>query len=64
MLGGGLQVGALCYKGTPGQVFYTEYLGNTLIDSDGPVQSRIRVPLFAARTLNATGQSRATPSLR
>ena len=30
----------------------------------GPVQSKIRVPLFAARTLNATGQSRVTLSLR
>ena len=30
----------------------------------GPVQSRIRVPLFAASTLNATGQSRVTLSLR
>ena len=29
-----------------------------------PVQSKIRVPLFAARTLNATGQYRATLSLR
>ena len=29
-----------------------------------PVQSKIRVPLFAARTLNATGQSRVTRSLR
>lgn len=34
-LGGALQVGALCYKGAPGQVFFTEYLGNTMIDSDG-----------------------------
>ena len=30
----------------------------------GPVQSKIRVPLFATRTLNATGQSRVTLSLR
>ena len=30
----------------------------------GPVQSKIRVPLCAARTLNATGQSRVTLSLR
>ena len=29
-----------------------------------PVQSTILVPLFAARTLNATGQSRVTLSLR
>ena len=29
-----------------------------------PVQSKIRAPLFAARTLNATGQSRVTLSLR
>ena len=29
-----------------------------------PVQSRIRVPLFAARTLNVTGQYRVTLSLR
>ena len=29
-----------------------------------PVRSTIRVPLFAARTLNATGESRATLSLR
>ena len=29
-----------------------------------PVQSQIRVPLFAARTLNAAGQSRVTLSLR
>ena len=35
MLGGALQVGALCYKGAPGQVFFTEYLGNTMNDSDG-----------------------------
>ena len=28
-----------------------------------PVQSKIRVPLFAARTLNATGQYRVTLSL-
>ena len=35
MIGGALQVGALCYKGAPGQVFFTEYLGNTMIDSDG-----------------------------
>ena len=33
MIGGALQVGALCYKGAPGQVFFTEYLGNTMIDS-------------------------------
>ena len=30
----------------------------------GPVRSKIRVPLFATRTLNATGQSRVTLSLR
>ena len=30
----------------------------------GPVQSKIRVLLFAARTLNATGQCRVTLSLR
>ena len=30
----------------------------------GPVQSKIRVPLCAARTLNATGQSRVTLSPR
>ena len=30
----------------------------------GPVQSQIRAPLFAARTLNATGQSRVTLSLQ
>ena len=35
--GGALQVGALCYKGAPGQVFFTEYLGNTMVDSDGMV---------------------------
>ena len=29
-----------------------------------PVQSKICVPLFAARTLNATGQPRVTQSLR
>ena len=29
-----------------------------------PVQRKIRAPLFAARTLNATGQSRVTLSLR
>ena len=29
-----------------------------------PVQSKIRVPLFAARTLNAAGQSRVTLSPR
>ena len=29
-----------------------------------PVQSKIRAPLFATRTLNATGQSRVTLSLR
>ena len=29
-----------------------------------PVQSKIRVLLFAARTLNATGQCRVTLSLR
>ena len=29
-----------------------------------PVQSKVRVPLFAARTLNAAGQSRVTLSLR
>ena len=29
-----------------------------------PVQSKIRVPLFAPRTLNATGPSRVTLSLR
>ena len=29
-----------------------------------PVQSKTRAPLFAARTLNATGQSRVTLSLR
>ena len=33
-------------------------------DGGGPVQSKIRVPLFAARTLNAVGQSRVTLSLR
>ena len=30
----------------------------------GPVQSKLRVPLFATRTLNATGLSRVTLSLR
>ena len=35
MLGGALQVGGLCYKGAPGQVFFTEYLGNAMEDSDG-----------------------------
>ena len=30
----------------------------------GPSTSKIRAPLFAARTLNATGQSRVTLSLR
>jgi hypothetical protein len=35
MIGGALQVGALCYKGAPGQVFFTEYLGNIMVDSDG-----------------------------
>ena len=30
---------------------------------DGPVQSKLRVPLCAARTLNAVGQSRVTLSL-
>ena len=29
-----------------------------------PVQSKIRAPLFAARTLNATGQPRVTVWLR
>ena len=29
-----------------------------------PVKSKIRVPLFAARTLNATGYNRATLSAR
>ena len=35
-----------------------------LMQNVWPVQSRIRVPLFAARTLNATRQSRVTLSLR
>ena len=35
MLGGALQAAGLCYKGAPGQVFYTEYLGNTMHNSDG-----------------------------
>ena len=30
----------------------------------GPVQSKIRAPLFTALALNATGQSRVTLSLR
>ena len=30
----------------------------------GPVHSKVRVPLLAARTLNATGQHRVTLSLR
>ena len=30
----------------------------------GPVQGKTRAPLFAARTLNATGQYRVTLSLR
>jgi len=34
-IGGALQVAGLCYKGAPGQVFYTEFLGNTLEESDG-----------------------------
>ena len=33
-------------------------------DYDRPVQSKIRVPLFAARTLNATAPSRVSLSLR
>ena len=36
----------------------------TKMDTDWPVQSKIHVPLFAARTLNDTGQSRVTLSLR
>ena len=32
--------------------------------SNGPVQSTIRAPLFAARTLNVTGQYRVTLSRR
>ena len=35
-----------------------------LIGLAGLVQSKIRVPLFAARTLNAAGQYRVTLSLR
>jgi hypothetical protein len=27
-LGGALQAAGLCYKGAPGQVFFTEYVGN------------------------------------
>ena len=34
-----------------------------LMTSLRPVRSTIRVPLFAARTLNATGQYRVTLSL-
>ena len=33
-------------------------------DRTAPVQSKIRVPLFAARTLNAAGQCRVTLSRR
>ena len=33
-------------------------------DTDRPVQSKIRVPLCAARTLNVTGQCRVTLSLQ
>ena len=50
--------------------FYLQGLGpgDTTADGvgvlpNGPVQSKIRVPLFAARTLNATGQYRVTLSL-
>ena len=32
--------------------------------TSGPVHSTCRVPFFAARTLNATGQARVTLSLR
>jgi hypothetical protein len=50
MIGGALQAGALCYKGAPGQIFFTEYLGNTLIDSDGIVLvSDCDHPSWAAR---------------
>ena len=34
-VGGALQAAGLCYKGAPGQVFFTEYLGNTMLRSDG-----------------------------
>ena len=40
-----------------------QLLVGALLDTLGPVKSKIRVPLFAARTLNATGQYRVTPSL-
>ena len=46
-----------------------ELLDNTVFSNwlrdqnRGPVQSKTRVPLFAARTLNATGQYRVTLSL-
>ena len=46
----------LC-KSTPG-------CGAWTFDTTRPVQSKIRVPLFAARTLNAIGQYRVTLSLR
>ena len=37
---------------------------NRSAGGSGPVQSKIRVPIFSARTLNDTGQSRVTLSLR
>ena len=32
-----VQAAGLCYKGAPGQVFFTEYYGNTMHNSDGIV---------------------------
>ena len=32
---GALVANGLCYKGAPGQVFFSEYLGNQMVNSDG-----------------------------
>ena len=44
-------------------LFLFSFLGNSATNTT-PVQSKIRVPLFVARTLNATGQCRVTLSLQ
>ena len=48
----------------PGTLTVTVIAGRKLRNLDGPSSPKIRAPLFAARTLNATGQYRVTLSLR
>ena len=62
--GFGLEDPASALKGEKVLLIKTAWGGKTLASDFRPVQPPLRASLFAARTLNATLQSRVTLSLR